>query len=518
MRLFIILSLLLLTTCTKLEVEPRGTESAEVFFAGEGAYRAYLARIYAGLAITGQQGPSGDPDLQNNDEGFSSYLRQYWQLQELTTEEAIIGWTDEGLPDLHFHSWTSDNQFVKTMYSRLYFQIALVNDFLRNTTADKLDAREVSSSVRNQIPGYRAEARYLRALSYYHGLDLFGRLPLYLEDTPLGGELPQTSRAGIFDFLEEELHELRDFLPLPGAQVYGRVDRAAVWALQSRLYLNAETYTGRRRYDDCLAACERIIGSGGYALAEDYHHLFRTDNHALPEIIYAIPFDGRNTQTWGGMTYLVHAALGGRMDPADYGVRGAWSGLRTTSAMVRPFTDQPFTDRRAAFYTNGQTLDIDRISDFQHGYAVPKYTNLDRAGIPGSNETFPDTDFPLFRLGEIYLTYAEAAVRSNNVVARATAVTYLDALRQRAGADSGSTLTAADLTLDYLLDERTRELYWEAHRRTDLIRYGLFTSGRVWPWKGGMKAGTETEDYRKLFPVPAAELLANAALVQNPGY
>ncbi|MEM9929781.1 MAG: RagB/SusD family nutrient uptake outer membrane protein, partial [Bacteroidota bacterium] len=119
-----ILLVLVASACVKLEVEPRGTESGEAFFSEPGAYRAFLARIYAGLAVTGQQGPSGDPDLQNLDEGFSSYLRQYWQLQELTTESSVIGWTDEGLQDLHFHSWTSDNQFVNAMYSRLYYQIA----------------------------------------------------------------------------------------------------------------------------------------------------------------------------------------------------------------------------------------------------------------------------------------------------------------------------------------------------------------------------------------------------------
>lgn len=516
MRYLLLPILLFTTACTRLEVEPRSTESAEVFFAEEGSYRAFLARIYAGLAVTGQQGPSGDPDLQNIDEGFSSYLRQYWQLQELTTDEAIIGWTDEGLPDLHFHGWTSNNQFVRTMYSRLFFQVAQVNEFLRQSTEPKLNERQVSLEVRRQIPSFRAEARFLRALSYFHGLDLYGRLPIYLEDTPLGSELPQASRAELFAFLETELHEIQDYLPAPGTGEYGRIDRGAVWALQSRLYLNAETYVGQLRYDECVRACRRLLDAGVYELESDYHHLFRADNHTSKEIIYAIPFDGQNTQTWGGMTYLVHAALGGRMDPADYGVKGAWSGLRTTSALVAEFTRQPFADRRAVFYTNGQSLEIDRINDFQDGYALPKFTNLSRAGIAGSDETFPDTDFPLFRLGEIYLTYAEATLRGGLGGDFTEAVSYLNALHLRAGAEQA--LTETDLSLEYLESERVRELHWEGYRRTDLIRFGGFTEDKVWPWKGGVRDGVATEAYRNLFPIPEAELLANPALRQNAGY
>lgn len=509
---------LLCAACVKLEVTPQGMESAEVFFAEEGAYRAYLARLYAGLAVTGQQGPAGDPDLQNADEGFSSYLRQYWQLQELTTDEAIIGWTDEGLPDLHNHTWTSNNQFVQSMYNRIYFQAALVNDFLRQTTDQKLQERGVDANLKTAIAGYRAEARFLRALSYSHGLDLFGNLPLYKEDTPPGEVLPQSSRAVVFAFIEAELHDIKDLLPAPGTAEYGRADRAAVWALQSQLYLNAEVYTGQLRYEECLLACRRIIESGVYRLEPDYQHLFGADNHTSPEFIYAIPFDGLNTQTWGGMTYLIHAALGGQMDPADYGVVGAWKGLRTTSSLVRLFWDQGFTDRRARFFTRGQTLEIAQINDFQQGYALPKFTNLTRAGVAGQHETFPDADFPLFRLGEVYLTYAEAALRGAAEGSRPQALEYLNELRNRAGAPPTAPLTDSDLTLDYLRDERARELHWEAHRRTDLIRFGEFTDQGRWPWKGGVPEGIPTGPYRRLFPIPQAELLANPAMRQNGGY
>ena len=518
---------LFLPACTKLEVTPRSASVSEQFFADEGAYRAFLARLYAGLAVSGQQGPAGKPDLRNVDEGFSSYLRQYWQLQELTTEMAVIGWSDEGLPDLHEQRWTSDNQFVRTMYNRIFFQIAQANEFLRQTTADKLRARDVSADVLAQIPAYRAEARFLRALSYWHGMDLFGHLPFYTDATELGRQpVPQVTRPVLFAFLEEELLDIETLLPAPGQQEYGRADRAAVWALQAKLYLNAVVYTGKPHYDACLAACRRIIEEGGYELEPKYAQLFGADNHRSPEILFAIPFDGANTQTWGGMTYLVHAALGGDMDPADYGVRGGWAGLRTTSTLVRYFYPDGAVppqgvappDSRARFFTQGQQLEIERIVDFRQGYALPKFTNLTSAGEPGKDEIFPDTDFPLFRLGDVYLMYAEAILRGAANGTRAQALGYLNALRLRAMGNQAPPLTEAELTLDYLLAERARELHWEGHRRTDRIRFGVFSSAGVWPWKGGVPAGRTTESYRDLFPIPEAEILANPTLEQNTGY
>lgn len=517
LRLLIAVVLLsLASACLKLEVTPRDDASEERFFEDEGAYRSFLARLYAGLAVTGQQGPAGDPDLQNIDEGFSNYLRQYWQLQELTTDEAIIGWTDEGLPDLHFHTWTSDNQFVRTMYSRIFFQIAQANEFLRQTEPQKLEERTVSEAVREDIPLYRAEARWLRALSYLHGLDLFGRLPLLTGEQALNDGAPsQSTRKEIFDFLERELHDITTLLPAPGTQQYGRVDRAAAWGLQARLFLNAEVYTGEVRYDECIAACQRIINSGQYQLESNYRHLYTTDNDESHEMIFTIPFDGSRTKTWGGMTYLVHGALGGTMNPLDYGVRGAWSGLRTTSSLVDHFTEQPYHDLREGFYTDGQRLEITRINDFRHGYALPKFTNLSREGAAGSDETFPDTDFPFLRLAEFYLTYAEATLRGGNGD-RTQALRLVNEVRNRSGAEIP--LTDREFTLPFLLRERTRELHWEAHRRTDLIRFNLYTVNGVWPWKGGMSTGEVTEEYRNLFPIPAAELLANQALEQNVGY
>ncbi len=520
LNIFSVFLLLIVSGCTDLDLQPLSSTTPEVLFSDESSYEAFIAKVYAGLAVTGQSGPAGSADISSLDEGFSNYLRQYWQLQELTTDEAIIAWNDEGLFDLHNHAWTSANQFVRAIYYRVFFQVSLANEFLRETTDDKLDARKVSDATRAQIKAYRAEARFLRALSYWHGMDLFGNIPFYTEESGIGSNPPeQADRATIFQFLESELAAIENDMLAPGTNKYGRADRAALWMLQAKLYLNAEVYTGKAEYTKVIEATKKVINSGAYSLQDTYRHLFMTDNHNSEEIIWSIPFDGKSTQTWGGMTYLVHAAVGGSMQGTDYGINGGWNGLRTTKALVDLFPDATGqVDERAIFYTNGQNKEIASIGSFSDGYAVPKYINVSSDGIPGADLDHPDTDYPMFRLADAYLMYAEAVLRGGTGGDRATALGYINELRARAYNNNSGDITDAQLTLDFILDERARELYWEAHRRTDLIRYNRFTENGVWPWKGGVREGRTTETFRNILPIPASEVLANPKLKQNDGY
>jgi hypothetical protein len=209
------------------------------------------------------------------------------------------------------------------------------------------------------------------------------------------------------------------------------------------------------------------------------------------------------------------------MDPAVYGINGGWFGLRATSAFVDLFTDiSGNTDERAIFYTDGQSKEISEtgIPNFTEGYAMPKYTNVTSAGDAGSDLNHPDTDFPMFRYADVLLMYAEAVVRGGTGGDIATAVGYINQLRERAYNGTNGNITAGDLTLDFIIAERGRELYWEGHRRTDLIRFNLFSENGVWPHKGGVAAGKTTDKFRDLYPIPASEILANPKLQQNPGY
>ena len=522
-NIFLVLISLFAFSCTDLDLTPLGETTPEVLFQDESAYKAFIARVYSGIAVTGQQGPSGNSDILSLDEGFSNYLRQYWQAQELPTESAVIGWGDEGIQDLHNHVWTDANQFLRAIYYRIFYQVSIANEFLRETTNEKLDGRNVSSATRDEIKTYRAEARFLRALSYWHGMDLFGNIPFYTESSAIGSDAPdQAGSTEVFNFLENELSELAADLPAPGQAEYGRADQATVWMLQAKLFLNAMTYSNSDRYSDCIAACNNIINSGVYTLMDNYGDNFIADNHTSTEVIFPITFDGERTQTWGGTTYLVHAPIGGTMNDVSaevFGVNGGWFGLRTTKNLPNLFPDVTGEiDERGYFWTDGQKIEVTSIGEFDSGYGVPKYTNVNSDGTPGSDLTHPDTDFPMFRLPDAYLMYAEAVLRGGSGGDIGTAVNYINIMRERAYNGTGGNLSAGDLTLDFILDERSRELYWEGHRRTDLIRYNSFSDNGVWPWKGGVPEGQTTDAFRNLFPIPAAEILANPKLTQNPGY
>jgi hypothetical protein len=251
-------------------------------------------------------------------------------------------------------------------------------------------------------------------------------------------------------------------------------------------------------------------------LSANYQSLFLADNNTSPEIIFPVVYDGLYAQTYGGTTFLICASLGGSMVAADYGVNGKWAGLRAKPNLVDKFSDSTL-DSRYLFYRTGQVKDITTMATFSNGYALPKFKNKTLAGLNGSNSSnspHVDTDFPMFRLGDIYLMYAEAKHRSGDA---GTALQYVNMLRERAYGNNSYNL--ASVSLNDILDERARELQWEGTRRTDLIRYGLFTSGSyLWPFKGGDVAGAAVSDNFNLFPLPTSDIILNPNLIQNPGY
>lgn len=493
-------------------IDPNVTTSANVYNTTED-YKKGLAKLYATFALSGQQGPAGRPDIAGIDEGFGNYLRQYWNAQELTTDEAIISWNDATIKDFHYHTWAASDVFNAALYSRIMYTVSLANEFIRAS----------SGNQDNEVAIMNAEARFIRALAYYHAIDLYGNPPFVTEEDLPGSFFPrQIQRADLFNYIESELLEIESQLGAPKFE-YARADQATAWMLQAKLYLNAEIYIGQPKYTEALAALNKIIAAP-YSLSNQYLHNFVADNHTSPELIFPITYDEVHTQSYGGMVYLIHAPIGGSMPaPEMFGVNGGWGGIRTTSALVSKFEDPDGeTDSRALFWTEGQALEINDVGQFTDGWAVTKFRNRKLDGSMTTNAPpgdFVSTDYPMFRLADAYLMYAEAVLRGGSGGSISEAVNYINALRERAYGDASGNIGAGDLTLNFIIDERARELYWEGHRRTDLIRFGLFTGGNyLWPWKGRVKEGTATPAHRDLFPIPSADMSANPNLQQNPGY
>ncbi|MEB0278228.1 MULTISPECIES: RagB/SusD family nutrient uptake outer membrane protein [unclassified Mucilaginibacter] len=509
-----------LVSCNKkLDLLPTNDiTSATVYTSAEG-YKQVFAKVYGSFALTGNQGPAGNGDVQGIDEGTSDFLRLFWKSQELSTDEAVIAWGDVGIQDFHNMNWSPANPFLKGLYYRSLYQITLANEFIRQSADGQLSSRGISGADADKIRQFRAEARFLRAFQYWVLLDAYGSTPLVTETDLIGVTVPkQVDRKTLFNYVESELKAIEPGLAAPRANEYGRADQAAEWALLARLYLNAEVYTGTKRYDDAITYSKKVIGAG-YSLVSNYKWIMLADNQQnTSENIFTINYDGLRTQSYGGTTFLTHAPVGGSESASNFGISGGWSGARTTKNLPNLFPDYTGSaDKRAQFYTNGQNLEIKDQSAFTDGFAVTKYRNVDRNGVPGKSLDYADVDFPIFRLSEMYLIYAESVLRGGAGGDLITATTYINNIRTRAyGNVSGN---VAGITLDFILDERARELYWEGFRRTDLVRYGRFTTAAyLWPFKGGVANGKGVEDFRNIYPIPTDDITANPTLKQNPGY
>ncbi len=520
-----------LVSCTKdLNRTPANSVLSDSIYNSAAGYTLALANVYGGYTLTGTGGP-GTSDIAGVDAGTSDFIRCLWNTQELSTDEAICAWGDPGVPDFHNMSWTASDPILIGLYARCLYQITLCNDFIQHSSTAALQSLKITGADATTISQERAEARFLRALQYSVLMDEFANPPFATENTPIGplSFPPQITRTKLFSYIESELLSCDSSMVAPHQNEYGRADQAAAWALLARLYLNAEVYTGTPRYTDAITYASKVINAG-YSLNPSYANLFKADNNVNnPEVILAIPYDGINTQTYGGTTFLVNGAVTNSstapiMSSSNYGVpSGGWGGNRSTKNLPNLFPSTDTTiDKRALFYTTaGSDETITNVSQFTQGLPVVKFTNLTSTGVEGptANGTFVSTDYPLFRLGEQYLIYAEAVLRGGTGGDAGTALTYINLLRQRAYGNTNGNINAGDLTLPFILDERGRELYWECFRRTDLIRYGLFTSGSyLWPWKGGVSNGTGVDSHYNIYPIPVTDLQANPNLIQNSGY
>lgn len=493
-------------------------------------YDGILNKIYGNLALTGLTGPHGNSDLPSDiDEGMSVFMRVVWYANELSSDESLCAWlTDAGIPEFNRGTWGDNHALLRGIYYRCMFGITLCNFFLDNAPSD-ID--EYSLKV--------AEVRFMRALYYYYLMDMFGNPPFI---THVSSEAPvQASRKEVFDFVESELKDVigegegTNVLAAAKTIKYGRADVVAGYMLLMRMYLNAEVYTGTARWEDARAYAEKAINSG-YSLSttsmngyNGYQLLFMGDNDtngAQNEIVFPILFDGELTQSWGGV--FLAAGCVNADDIAAYptGISSNWGGIRAKKYFIEkwfPNDDAPSgtpadlaaaaNDDRCLFMTQGHELEINAEDKFEEGYGYVKFLNTHADGSETHNAEHTDYDFPLFRLAEAYLTYAEADARLNGGNVSSTGLEYIKALRNRAHANSNINV----FSLDDIEDEWSREFGFEGRRRMDMIRFGNFTGVRR-IWIGGTAAGGTLSGYRSIFPLPSSDLVANPNLKQNEGY
>lgn len=468
----------------------------------------YISGVYLGFATSGYYGPNGSASISGLDGGASQYIRGLYHLQELTTDESVCGWNDQTIKNFHYGNWTTDDTFIYAFYSRILMQVSAANEFIREVK--KLNVDPVMQGR------YVDEARMIRAIAYYHAIDCFGNVPFATEEDIVGVNPPQIKRSDLYDWLEEELNDIinGNHLQSRANVAPGHISMGAAKFLLAKLYLNAEVFIGTKAYDKCATVLKSLMGDG-YSLHttssgdySPYQELFLADNDkCTDEIIFAVQQDGQYTQSYGCTNYLIFASTGGEMDPDEMGISSGWGGLRMTPEFYNKFDDK---DARKLFYTATQQADIEDIGEFSHGYAFRKFRNRTSDGGYGKEMGFVDTDFPMMRYADVLLMLAECEARG------VTGLNGLDAFNQvraRAGMPA-----ANGLSLDEILDERARELYQECWRRNDLIRFGKFTSGYNWQWKGEVHDGRDIAAHRALFPIPDSDRLANSNLEQNPGY
>jgi hypothetical protein len=507
-----------LTSCVgDLNVTPidPNANTADKALVSKEAFTQYLAGLYTGYATSGYYGANGGASISGLDGGASQYVRGLYNLNELTTDESVCGWNDQTIKDLHWMNWTTSDVFIYAFYSRVFMQVGAANEFIREAKASTVEFAEKEE--------YIAEARVLRALSYYHAIDNFGNVPFALDDAVVGAFPDQISRADLYKWLVEELTDLiSDASPLaaPRANGYARADKGVAKFILAKVYLNAKVYTGTAAYDKCATVLKDLMDDGyklhttpNGSVYSAYQDLFLADNEkCTDEIIFAVEQDGVNTTSYGATNYLIFASVGSTMDPAEFGISSGWGGLRTTPEFYDKFSAG---DARKLFWDNTkpgseQQKSIDDIGEFTNGFAFMKFRNKNSDGSDGQELGFVDTDFPMMRYADVLLMAAECEKNGAAVDGYAG----FNAVRARAGLAGISAPSDQDI-----IDERGRELYMECWRRSDLIRFGLFTSDQYkWQWKGNVKEGTGVDDYRALFPIPSQDRQANNKLSQNEGY
>ena len=502
------------TSCTSdLDQYPHVDQTPKDIFTNVQNYYQALAKVYGSYVLAGQDKGGGNTDIAGS-RGFD-YMRCYFNLQEMGTDESAFIWhASDNQTGLCYLSWDVNDVWVFDTYYRIYYSIALANEFIRNASDEAISG--FSAADQQELRTLRAEARFLRALSYSHALDLFRDVPFVDENSPIGTYLPPKYTAQqIFDYVVSELNAVA--AELPQKPEYPRAGAAAAYGILARVLLNAETYGCGQHYDECVAACKKITEMGYTELEPKFTRLFGASNDKCTgEILFAFAVDNENSVSWGGSTYIVcsqcHSSFG---DQLGVGTQ-SWGMIRVRSQYPALF-DGSDGDSRKLFYTTDREAKITDLADVNVGYFAMKWNNLyDDGKAPARTTDGVCTDLPMLRLADVYLMMGECYLRGASNITQAEALAAVNKVRERAYGNSTGNIQASQFTLDFMIQERGREFLYEMLRRTDLVRFDMFTTNKyLWDWKGGMPDGTAVDAKYNVYPIPYAEQTANPNMKQD---
>lgn len=571
-------ALLLTVSCENLDLFPESEAALsenEVFSTYEG-YHGFFLKCYLAMVCESQGSGHGGDDLSGWDAGRSTFLRAlYWSQEAPSDEMYNRSGSGYGLRNATAMNWEPGTQFPMWLYYRCYLIISYTNDLLRRTTESQLKDNGVYEACKNEVGYWRAEARFIRAYMYYLLMDNFGDVGFVDETSPNGAYPVQWARKDLYAWLTAELEEIQNDLMPASQRVWGRANAASAQFLLARIYLGCHVYAGTTTdYGKALEYCKKIIGSGAFSLAPNYIENFLADNNTSKEIIWGLASDTDHVNGSGSTNYLLkanlHSALIAPGTGLDFGITEQWGGNHCMrQVFVEKFAEEdrdfhyadPWGDRkkdhRALLFMGPETegkldgknaalvkelyADEDPTSTTVKGSApngalYTKWRNVMKDRVVREPSKYSNVGFPVMRLADVYLMAAEAIMRGNGGTPNAEALGYVNEVRQRAYC-SGKYLQAdkhnadGDITLDqltyrWLLDERSRELWSENWRRSDLIRFDCYTNNYSWDFKGYMPNAkginyygiADVDDKYNLYPIPQDDVRYNPNLKQNPNY
>jgi len=486
-------------SCTDLDEEVFDRVTTDNFFQSDEEFISALGGAYSALG--------------NNWGGHNGT----WSTQEVSTDEFIVpqrgqDWFDGGIwLRCHRHEWTPTEPWLNNSWNSLFGGVNSCNRVIDQFTALNVEGSDA----------FIAELKVLRALFYIQLMDIFGNVPIV---TSFEVTEPPTnsSRTEVFNFIESDILANIDLLTEQnGGAAYGRINKWTAHAMLTKLYLNAEVYTGTPRWNDVITQADAVINSGNFALESNYFANFNATNDNSSENIFVKVYDRVFAGGFNIPAMTLHYNSQFTFDLTFQ----PWNGYCSLQEFYNSYSDD---DVRKASFLEGPQFASDGSRIIDNGAEEGDPDGPPLTFTPELNEHFPgafrqagvraakfeyvsgatqnlDNDFPIYRYADILLSKAEALMRLNGE-GDAEALALINQVHERAGLDPYDTIT-----FDELLAERGREMFMEAVRRQDLIRFGVW--GDPWEFKPASDA-----EVRKIFPIPTPQLDANKSLVQNPGY